>query len=286
MGLGGVGGFDYLCKMSGLYIHIPLCASKCNYCNFYSVGRNSNGDRKDLSAHLVAALKGEMDERRGRSADSSDFLANAPLTSIYIGGGTPTLLEPAGLKDILEHAGKLWNCAGLKEITLEANPEDLTDEYVVTLAGVEAKGESVPTFNRLSIGIQSFDDGLLKLMNRRHDAKRAREAVRMTQKIGGSTGGVEHGAKRHTAGFGANISIDLIWGIPGMTMAQWERTLDEAAGLGVQHISAYHLTIEPGTVFGKWAAGDRQLRNDAEYRRVDKEHLCALQILREQLCPP
>jgi oxygen-independent coproporphyrinogen-3 oxidase len=156
------------------------------------------------------------------------FCADRRLDTIYIGGGTPSLFAPEVLQSLLDKAGLLWDTSAVKEVTLEANPEDLTDEYIARLADTG--------FNRLSIGVQSFDDWLLKMMNRRHSAERARKAVRAAE----------------SAGFG-NITIDLIYGIPGMTQGQWERSLDEAVGLGVQHISAYHLTIEPQTAFGRMA---------------------------------
>ncbi len=229
--------------MTGLYIHIPFCKQKCAYCDFYSrnadggfddkaggtsetIGtappslRNQNTDGGLMSGFLEALMR-EMEFRR-------DAVPGRRLDTIYIGGGTPSLLSPAQLQSILDRAAELWDRTGLKEVTVEANPEDLTDEYTARLAETG--------FNRLSIGIQSFDDSLLRLMNRRHSAQRARDAVRTAQE----------------AGFG-NITIDLIYGIPGMTHGQWERSLDEAVGLGVQHISAYHLTIEPGTPFGHMA---------------------------------
>lgn len=233
--------------MAGLYIHIPFCAQKCAYCDFYS-RRASAG----TVVGMLDALRREMTHRR-------HFLAPGSLSTIYVGGGTPSLLSPEQLQGLLSHTAELWNVsepreitpeasrepehgphrpepagrpqAGadrLREVTLEANPEDLTDDYLARLAETG--------FNRLSIGIQSFDDDLLRLMNRRHSAERARRAVRAAQ----------------AAGFD-NISIDLIFGIPGMTPGQWERSLDEATGLGVRHISAYHLTIEPGTAFGAMA---------------------------------
>jgi oxygen-independent coproporphyrinogen-3 oxidase len=200
--------------MSGLYIHIPFCERRCAYCDFYSTVFDAV-----VRGAYVDALRREMTARAG-------FLPSGRLDTIYVGGGTPTLLAPEALRGLLDHAGLLWDCSTLRETTLEANPEDLSDDYLSRLA---ATG-----FNRLSIGVQSFDDGLLRLMNRRHDASRAREAVRVARRVGFD-----------------NISIDLIWGIPGMTSDQWLRTLDEAVGLGVQHVSAYHLTIEPGTAFGR-----------------------------------
>ncbi len=185
----------------------------------------------------LEALGREMEFRR-------DAVPDGRLDTIYVGGGTPTLLSPAELQSLLDRARELWDCSGLQETTVEANPEDLTDGYIARLANQPATawhpsgGGEFPnlSFSRLSIGVQSFDDGLLKFMNRRHSAQRARDAVRAAQK----------------AGFG-NITVDLMYGIPGMTHEQWERSLDEAVGLGVQHISAYHLTIEPRTVFGGMA---------------------------------
>ncbi|MDR1671113.1 MAG: radical SAM family heme chaperone HemW [Alistipes sp.] len=205
--------------MAGLYIHIPFCERRCAYCDFYSTV--ATGAEEEA---FLAALKREMTARR----HSPLFALHSSLSTVYAGGGTPSLLSPEALQSLLDHAAGLWDCSSLREVTLEANPEDLTPDYLARLARTG--------FNRLSIGIQSFDDDLLRLMNRRHTARRAREAVEAAGR----------------AGFD-NISIDLIWGIPGMTPAQWERTLDEAIALGVQHISAYHLTIEPETTFGRMA---------------------------------
>lgn len=174
-----------------------------------------------LGAYVEAVVR-EMEHRH-------DFFADDHIDTIYIGGGTPSLVRPEVLQSLLDEAGRLWDTSHLKEVTLEANPEDLTDEYLARLADTR--------FDRLSIGIQSFDDRLLRMMNRRHSAERARQAVRAAQK----------------AGFD-NITIDLIYGIPTMTHGEWERSLDEAVGLGVQHISAYHLTIEPRTAFGQMSS--------------------------------
>lgn len=212
--------------MAGLYIHIPFCGRRCGYCDFYSttlataasLSRNE-GTLPSQGEEFLRVVKREMTARR-------DLFVRSQLFTVYIGGGTPSLLAPGDLQSLLDHAATLWDCTALREVSLEANPEDLTDDYIARLTGTG--------FGRLSIGVQSFDDGLLRLMNRRHDAARAKSAVRAAQR----------------AGFD-NISIDLIYGIPGMTDAQWEHSLDEAVALGVQHISAYHLTIEPGTPFGR-----------------------------------
>ena len=199
--------------MAGLYIHIPFCAQKCAYCDFFSRRPSQNA-----CTEISDALKREMEYKL------SSF--NHRLSTVYIGGGTPSLLSPAQLQRLLDHAAGLWDCSKVREVTVEANPEDLTDDYISRLAETD--------INRLSIGIQSFDDALLRTMNRRHDSARAKQTVKAAQR----------------AGFD-NITIDLIFGTPAMTPEVWERTLDEAVNLGVQHISAYHLTIEPGTHFGR-----------------------------------
>jgi oxygen-independent coproporphyrinogen-3 oxidase len=232
--------------MAGLYIHIPFCAQRCAYCDFY---KSTDTVRV---AEFLDALKREMIVRQ-------NFLERSQLSTIYVGGGTPSTLSLEQLQGLLEYAAGEWDCSSLKEVTLEANPEDLSDDYIFRLADT--------AFNRLSIGIQSFDDRLLRLMNRRHDAARAKNAVRAAQKVGFD-----------------NITIDLIYGIPGMTHDQWEHSLDEAIALGVQHISAYHLTIEPGTTFGKMALRDEGNKSPAAFRPVHEvESERQYEILRRKL---
>ncbi|TSA35369.1 MAG: radical SAM family heme chaperone HemW [Porphyromonadaceae bacterium] len=199
--------------MSGIYIHIPFCKSKCYYCDFYSVTK-SNGQEG-----FIKTLLGELIFRK-------DYLTNKQVDTIYFGGGTPTILSPGKLGVILKRLKELYEVDRGAEITIEANPDDIYRE------GLDQYREI--GFNRISIGTQSFFDEHLKLMNRRHDAAQAIEAVRMAD----------------DCGFG-NISLDLIYGIPGMTAIQWEQNLEIAAGLPADHISAYHLTIEPGTRFGR-----------------------------------
>ncbi|MCX6226194.1 MAG: radical SAM family heme chaperone HemW [Bacteroidia bacterium] len=199
--------------MSGIYLHIPFCKSKCYYCDFYSVTKSEgyNG--------FVQALLKEV-------AFRYDYLTNKQVDTIYFGGGTPTLLNPAQLRVILKRLKELFEVHKDAEITIEANPEDLDRERLEQYRNMG--------FNRISIGTQSFFDEHLKLMNRRHDAAQAIHAVRMA-----ASGGFD------------NISLDLIYGIPGMTSMQWEHNLMIAAGLPAGHISAYHLTIEPATRFGR-----------------------------------
>lgn len=202
--------------MAGIYFHIPFCKRVCAYCDFYKSVRL---DRMD---DLVAAIAAEARARRG-------FLGGEAVRTRYFGGGTPSLLPAAAVASLLRVAGELWDCSEAEETTLEANPDDLDGRYLAALreAGVD----------RLSIGVQSLDDGCLKLMNRRHTAARAVQAVREAQR----------------AGFG-NITVDLIFGVPGYGGESLRRSLEGVLELGVQHVSAYHLTVEAGTAFGRRAA--------------------------------
>ena len=202
----------------GLYINIPLCLSRCFYCEFYST---TGLDRKEL---LLNGICNEMNLRK-------DYLKGEPVRTIYFGGGTPSLLSAEEIGRILEKAFKLFNCSP-EEITLEANPDDLSPYYIKVL-------RKLPV-NRLSIGIQSFYDVDLKRMNRRHTSLQAINAVRECQ----------------DAGFD-NISIDLMYGLPGQTIEQWEKNVQIAIDLQAPHISAYHLTYEKGTeFFRQWKQGN------------------------------
>ena len=199
--------------MAGLYFHIPFCKRVCAYCDFY---KSADLRRMD---DLLAAMHRELDDRRG-------YPGGEAVTTRYFGGGTPSLCTPEAIRGLLDHAAQLFDCSGAEETTLEANPDDLTAEY---LGGLLEAG-----IDRLSIGVQSFDDDCLKLMNRRHTAAQAAEAIRAAQR----------------AGFG-NITLDLIFGVPGFGGDTLRRSLDTALSLGVQHISAYHLTVEKNTAFGR-----------------------------------
>ena len=196
-----------------LYIHVPFCQRLCGYCDFY----------KTMSLrHLPdypQALLTEAEHRR-------EELSGTTLSTIYFGGGTPSLLTPEAIGGVLDGFGNIWDTSQVGEITLEANPDDLTTER---LEGYRRAG-----INRLSIGTQSFDDEQLRFMNRRHDAATARRAVE----------------EARSAGFD-NISIDLIYGVPCGEDGIWRRNIEEAVSLKPEHISAYHLTIEENTLFGK-----------------------------------
>ena len=200
--------------MAGIYIHIPFCRQKCYYCDFY---KTTNSSR---TADFISALKKEAEFR-------INYLKGATVKTIYFGGGTPSVLNEHQLSGILSFLDKHFTVAATAEITLEANPDDLTPKYVESLkkAGV----------NRLSIGIQSFNDLQLKKMNRRHNALQAKASI-----IQAFESGI------------TNLSADLIYGLPGLTTGQWENDLSEIFKLPVVHLSAYHLTYHQGTPFYTW----------------------------------
>ncbi len=200
--------------MAGIYIHIPFCFKRCDYCDFFKTTNIS------LKSDFLCILEKEIDKNR-------EFIDNITIDTIYLGGGTPSVLKIEEIKTILNSTLKNRDTGEIGyEITFELNPDDGTQEYLNELRKTGV--------NRLSIGIQSFDDRLLGLLNRRHNAGQARRVV----------------ADARKAGF-ENISIDLMYGLPTMKMETWERSIDEAIGLNVEHISAYHLTYEKGTVFNK-----------------------------------
>ena len=195
--------------MAGIYLHIPFCKTRCIYCDFYSPPRD------DLKRRYVRALCRELRLRR-------DYLQGAPVETVYFGGGTPSQLDEEDFADIFRTLQETHGLENAVEITLEANPDDLTEACVDTLRRFP--------FNRISMGVQTFDDSLLHLLRRRHTARQAIEAVERCRR----------------AGF-RNLSIDLIYGLPGETKERWQRDLEEAIRLHPEHISAYHLTYEEGT---------------------------------------
>jgi oxygen-independent coproporphyrinogen-3 oxidase len=195
--------------MAGYYIHIPFCKQACIYCDFHF-----STQLKGKSA-MVNALLLEMEQRR-------DYLQGETVESIYFGGGTPSLLDEAEINNLLNKIRELHPLAENPEITLEANPDDLTPEKLAALknAGV----------NRLSIGVQSLHDHDLAYLKRAHDAQRAVECI--------------EGARE--TGF-HDLTLDLIYGIPGQSDEDWIRNLEKAAALGINHFSAYALTVEHRT---------------------------------------
>lgn len=200
--------------MAGIYLHIPFCRKACHYCNFhFSTGR-------EYQDRMVGALALELEQR-------ADYLENATLQSIYFGGGTPSLLDHRQLEFLFDTIFHFWHVAADAEITLEANPDDLTPEYLDML-------HDTPV-NRLSIGIQSFHDRELQWMNRVHDARQARECLGLAR---------QKGFERLTA--------DLIYGVPGQSLKDWQENLDILLDSGTGHLSAYALTAEPRTALGTW----------------------------------
>jgi len=194
--------------MAGIYIHIPFCKQACHYCDFHF----STNLRKKQD--MVSALQKELLLRK-------DELKNEEVQTIYFGGGTPSVLEIGEINEIIKTVDENYRVIEHPEITLEANPDDLSIKKIKEL--------SDSPINRLSIGIQSFFDQDLKLMNRAHDAKEADLCLNEAKK------------------YFDNISIDLIYGIPGMTNARWEENINKALSYELPHISSYALTVEPKT---------------------------------------
>lgn len=201
--------------MAGIYYHIPFCKRICSYCDFYHT------TQRGRMPQLIEAMCREI-------AAQHDYLHRETIRTRYFGGGTPSLCTAEQLKSLLDTTADYFDCSQVEETTLEANPDDLNTEY---LNALRALG-----IDRLSIGIQSFDDDCLHLMNRRHTARQAIDAVRAAQQ----------------AGFD-NLTIDLIFGVSGFDKEVLQRNIDQALALGVQHISAYLLSIEPRTRFGVMA---------------------------------
>jgi len=198
--------------MAGIYIHIPFCKQACHYCDFhFSTSMKTKG-------RILDSLEREIVIQKG-------YLGRETISSIYFGGGTPSILEREELRRIIDIIKKNFEVNDDLEITLECNPDDLNEEKLVGLRDIGV--------NRLSIGIQSFRDEDLTLMNRAHNAVEASSVVRLAK----------------NAGFN-NITIDLIYGIPGLSNADWKDNLQKAIALNVGHISSYCLTIEDGTAFG------------------------------------
>ena len=212
--------------MAGLYFHIPFCRQMCGYCDFHRSVK-------------MRYLQPTIEQMHNELEAESDLLTDRRLRTIYFGGGTPSLLSPEQIQGFIDHAARLFDCSQVEEITVEANPDDVSEEWVEALTHTAV--------NRVSLGVQSLDEELLRLMGRRHTAAEAIEAIKRLQ--------------RH--GFD-NISIDMIFGIDGFGDKSLQQTIDGFIALGVQHISAYHLTIEEGTRFGRMVESGRMQLVDEE----------------------
>ena len=197
--------------MAGIYIHIPFCKTKCHYCNFFSLATNKYRD--DFNQALLIELLARKNELSAYSIDS-----------IYFGGGTPSLLSVSDLQKILDIIQSHYQLSSTAEITLEANPDDLNKKYL--------QGLKSTLINRLSIGIQSFNNDELRFLNRVHSAQEAIDSVNIAQDIGFD-----------------NISLDLIYGIPNSSISSWEKNLDLIKSFNTSHLSAYSLTQENKTTY-------------------------------------
>lgn len=196
--------------MAGLYVHIPFCQSKCIYCDFYSMP-----DRLHRASEYVDALLIEAEARR-------EEVKGEPITTVYVGGGTPSLLSEMLMEKLVIGLGRIFDMSRVEEFTIEVNPDDVHVDYIRFLRSIGV--------NRVSMGVQSFRDEDLRLINRRHHAAQAISAVEAI-----SAAGIE------------NISIDLIYGIPGQSQEDWKKNVEKAISLRVKHISAYSLMYEHGT---------------------------------------
>ena len=212
-----------------VYLHVPFCRSFCTYCGFYSE-TCSKSRQSELFNEYADAVLTEAEERK-------EEIRSNPLRTLYIGGGTPSVLPPDVLRRVVQGIRRVQGDTPLREFTIEVNPEDIVEKGDEYLAGLLDLGVT-----RISMGIQSFDDGILRWMNRRHDSARARKAYSMIRRAAGH------------AGRDIDVSIDLIFGIPGLDLQTWERTVSAALSLGKDegfkapdHISAYQLSIEEGS---------------------------------------
>ncbi|MBN2532719.1 MAG: radical SAM family heme chaperone HemW, partial [Spirochaetales bacterium] len=212
--------------MAGIYLHIPFCKKKCHYCDFYKTLDTG------LAGRYITALEKEMVLQR-------DYLEDAEVKTIYLGGGSPSVLSAVQVREILDKLHDVFEVSGDVEITIEANPDDISRVYARDLrkAGI----------NRISLGIQSWNDKILKFLNRRHTAAIAEEAMKNI-----AASGID------------NISVDMIYGLPGMSLKQWKDDLHKTLKMDIKHLSAYHLTIEKDTVFGK-------MKDAGELKEIEEE---------------
>ena len=219
--------------MTGLYIHIPFCASRCVYCGFYSTTLPALRDA------YVDALCQELTLR------AEELPADEAITTIYLGGGTPSQLTTDQLDRLFSYIYKVYRSQPV-EVTMECNPDDITPAFADWIAQ--------SPIDRISMGAQTFSDDRLRLLRRRHTAAEVRRATTLLCQAGIR-----------------NISIDLMFGFPGETLADWEQDIDEALRLGVEHISAYSLMYEEGTTLHRWLSEGRiqEIDDDLSLRMYD-----------------
>ena len=202
--------------MSGIYIHIPFCKQACHYCDFHF---STSMKKKD---EMVLALAKELQLRKNEFQFDAEFPC---IETIYFGGGTPSVLTVKEIQLLIDTVRQNYSVSQNPEITLEANPDDLSEENLKVFAAIG--------INRLSIGIQSFFEEDLRLMHRAHDSVQAKKCLELATR------------------YFDNISLDLIYGIPGMTNERWQQNIETALSFGIPHISSYALTVEPKTALNK-----------------------------------
>lgn len=212
--------------MAGIYIHIPFCKRRCIYCDFFSTTQS------EKKTSYIQALCKELETRK-------EYLQGEDIETVYLGGGTPSQLSQQELETLFAHIYKVYTIQPDAEITLEANPDDLTPAYISMLRRLP--------INRISMGIQTFQEETLRMLHRRHTATQAIQAFHQCRE----------------AGF-KNVSIDLMYGLPGETLESWEQDLRQAIDLRPEHISAYHLIYEEGTPLWK-------LREQHQVKEADEE---------------
>lgn len=222
--------------MAGLYIHIPFCRSKCAYCDFYSAPL----DQPEIVDNYISGIINELSLRKEEIEE--------PMRTIYIGGGTPSLLSASQLTRLFDAIKDEINFSSIEEITIEANPEDITKEKIDFFQSLE--------INRVSIGIQSFDPEALKAVERKHTARMSRRALEALSSSG------------------MNYSADLIYGLPYQSLSHWENNLKELLSYRPPHISAYLLSYEPGTrLYARMIAGKIQEASE-QLVRTQYDILC------------
>ena len=212
-----------------IYVHVPFCQSRCAYCDFYSTT-----GKEELKAQFVEAACREIAARAEELPNAGD------VRSIYFGGGTPSLLGLELIERLIACLKKHFEVRPNAEITLEANPNDVTKTY--------AKGLRDLGVNRVSLGVQSFDERCLQLIRRRHTSAEAKQAVEFLSEVGFE-----------------NLSIDLIYGLPGQNLGSWLRDIKEAFALPIKHLSAYALSIEDSTPLGRWLTEGKVKQTDEEF---------------------
>ena len=223
--------------MAGIYVHIPFCARRCIYCGFFSTMREAE------AARYVNALCAELGQRK-------DYLAASPVRTLYFGGGTPSRLTPGQIGQVIDCIRTVYGLNDLQELTVECNPDDITPQYVTALrtSGV----------NRISMGVQTFNDDLLRFLGRRHTAAQAIAAVQTC---------IESGI--------TNISIDLMYGLPGQTPQIQQNDLETATSLNVQHISSYCLSYEEDSPLYRLRNENRITPADDETCAQMYDRMCA-----------